>query len=100
MIHQVVFRPAAVDDVVDAAAWFEAHGPGLGGDLIDEILKATRRAQDSPELYRVVHRDNEVRHVLTNRFPYRIFFSINGDTLYVQAVLHGARRDRRWIERL
>jgi len=74
--------------------------PGLGEDLVDEILKAIRRAQDSPELFRIVHRDKDVRRVLTNRFPYRIFFSIVGDTLYVHAVLHGARRDGRWTERL
>ena len=53
------------------------------------------RAQDSPELFRIVHRDEDVRRILTNRFPDRIFFSIVGDTLYVHAILHGARRDGR-----
>jgi hypothetical protein len=38
--------------------------------------------------------------VLASRFPYRIFFSVVGETLYVHAVLHSARHDRRWIERL
>jgi plasmid stabilization system protein ParE len=71
-----------------------------GEQLIDEILTATRRAQDGPELFRVVYRDGNVRRVLTNRFPYRIFFSVVGETLYVHAVLHGARHDRRWTERL
>ena len=73
---------------------------GLGEQLIDEILKATRRAQDDPKLFRIIHRDGEVRRALTNRFPYRIFFSVVGDTLYVHAVLHGAHHDRRWTERL
>jgi plasmid stabilization system protein ParE len=100
MIQKVIFRQPAVEDVVAAAAWYEAHGPGLGERLIDEILKATQRAQDAPELFRIVHRDGEVRRVLTNRFPYRVFFSVVGETLYVHAVLHGARHDRRWTERL
>jgi toxin ParE1/3/4 len=100
VIRQIVFRPAAVEDVVNASAWYEAHAPGLGEDLVDEILKAMRRAQDNPELFRIVLRGQEVRRVLTNRFPYRIFFSIADDTLYVHAVLHGARRDGRWTERL
>jgi hypothetical protein len=68
--------------------------------LIDEILRATSRAQAQPELFRVIRREGEVRRVLTERFPYRIFFSIIGDKLYVHPVLHGARRDRRWSERL
>ena len=96
----VIFRPQAVEDVVEAAAWYEAHASGLGDQLIDEILDATRRAQENPELCRIVYREGGIRRVLTNRFPYRIFFSVVGETLYVQAVLHGARHDRRWIERL
>jgi plasmid stabilization system protein ParE len=61
MIQKVIFRPPAVEDVVEAAAWYEAHAAGLGKQLIDEILSATRRAQDGPELFRVVHRDGNVR---------------------------------------
>jgi hypothetical protein len=54
MIQKVIFRQPAVEDVVEAAAWYEAHGLGLGEQLIDEILRATRRAQDNPELFRIV----------------------------------------------
>jgi toxin ParE1/3/4 len=81
-------------------AWYEAHAPRLGEQLIEEILLAIRRAQDNPELFRIVHRGGEIRRTLTNRFPYRIFFSVVGETLHVHAVLHGARHDRRWTERL
>jgi len=96
----VIFRPLAVEDVVKAAVWYEGRAPGLGGELIDEILAATDRARQNPELFRIVHHHGKIRRVLTNRFPYRIFFSVVGDTLYVHAILHGARHDRRWTERL
>jgi len=43
------------------------HAPGLGEELIDEILSATRRAQENPELFRIVYREASVRRVLTNR---------------------------------
>lgn len=100
MIQNVIFRPATVEDLVAAAAWYETHASGLGERLIDEILAAIGRAQANPELFRVVYRDGNVRRVLANRFPYRIFFSVVGETLYVHAILHGARHDRRWTERL
>ena len=96
----VIFRPAAVEDLVAAVAWYETQAAGLGEDLIDEILAAVRRAQQNPELFRVVHRGASIRRVLTNRFPYRIFFSVVGETLYVHAILHAARHDRRWTDRL
>jgi toxin ParE1/3/4 len=97
---KIVFRPQAVEDIVEAVAWYEAHASGLGEELIDEILRATQRAEDDPELFRIVCRDGSIRRVLTNRFPYRIFFSVVGETLYVHAILHAARHDRRWTERL
>jgi plasmid stabilization system protein ParE len=100
MIRQIIVRSPAVEDVVDAAAWYEAHAPGLGAELLDEILRTLHRAADNPDVFRVVHRNANVRRVLTNRVPYRIFFSVVGETLYVHAVLHGARHDRRWMERL
>ena len=100
MIRQIIFRPAAVDDVVEAAAWYEAHAPRLGEELVNEILRATKRAQANPELFRILHSEGQIRRVLTERFPYRIFFSLVGETLYVHAVLHGARHDVRWRERL
>ncbi|MFN2475349.1 MAG: type II toxin-antitoxin system RelE/ParE family toxin [Chthoniobacterales bacterium] len=100
MIQRIIVRPVAVDDLVEAAAWYERQAEGLGGELIDEALRAIRRAAANPELFRIVRRDGEIRRVLTERFPYRIFFSISSDALYVHAVLHGAQHDQRWKTRL
>ena len=100
MIRQLIFRPEAVEDVAQAAGWYEERSGGLGEDLIDEILVATNRAARNPDLFRIVRARGEVRRVLTERFPYRIFFSVIGGTLYVHAVLHGAQHDRRWRDRV
>ena len=48
----------------------------------------------------VILRRHEVRRVLTERFPYRIFFSLKGDAVVVHAVLYGHRDDRYWKDRL
>src|SRR5258708_32200717 len=100
MIQRAIVRPLAVEDVADAATWYEEQSPGLGGDLVDEVINAIRRAQETPELFRIVRPRDGIRRVLTKRFPYRVFFSIVSETLYVHAVLHGARHDRHWQPRL
>jgi plasmid stabilization system protein ParE len=64
----VIFRPLAVEDIAEAATWYEARSPGLGDELIDEVLAATRRAQQNPELFRIVHRDGNVRRVSHKAF--------------------------------
>ena len=96
MIRRVIVRPLAVAEIAEAVTWYEDQCPGLGEELADEIIQALRRAQESPELFRILRPRDGMRRVLTERFPYRVFFSIIGESLYVHAVLHGARHDRHW----
>jgi plasmid stabilization system protein ParE len=99
MIRRVIVRPLALADIAEAATWYEDQSPSLGEELTDEIIKAVLRAQESPDLFRILRSRDGLRRVLTERFPYRVFFSIVGETLYVHAVLHGARHDLRWRKR-
>jgi plasmid stabilization system protein ParE len=99
MIRLVIIRPPALEDIAMAATWYEDQRSGLGEELVDKIVKAIGRAEDKPDLFRILRKRGEIRRVLTDRFPYRIFFSIIADTLYVLAVLHAARHDRHWKPR-
>jgi toxin ParE1/3/4 len=96
MIERVIVRPLAVKDIASAARWYEAQRPGLGVDLTNEIIRAIRRAREAPDLFRVLRPRDGMRRVMTERFPYRVFFTVIDETLYVHAVLHGARHDRLW----
>jgi plasmid stabilization system protein ParE len=96
MIRRVVVRPLAVEDIASAATWYEEQHSGLGLDLTDEVIRAIRRAQETPELFRIIRLRDGMRRVLTERFPYRIFFTIIDETLHVHAVLHGAQHERHW----
>ena len=100
MIRQVIFRPEAGRRRGQDCSLVEERSPGLGEELIDEILLAAERAGQNPDLFRIIRAEGEVRGILTGRFPYRIFFSVLGETLFVHAILHGAQHDRRWHERM
>ena len=99
MIQRVVIRPLAVEDIAEAVAWYDSQRLGLGDELTEEIIKATRRAQEAPDLFPVLRPRDGMRRVLIERFPYRGFFTVAEEALYVHAVLHGARHDSRWQRR-
>lgn len=72
----------------------------MGLELTLEVRAAIRRALENPLLYLLMRRQPEVRRGLARRFPYRIFFIVRDDAIVVFAVIHAARHDRHWRERL
>jgi toxin ParE1/3/4 len=102
MSYRLNIRLPAEADVVEAAQWNNERQPGLGEKFLRlrEVDQAIARVVENPLAFPVIRRRHEVRRVLTQRFPYRIFFSLKGDTVVVHAVLHGHRDDRHWKGRL
>lgn len=100
MSYKLDIRPETEADVTGAALWYEERSPGLGEEFITEVERVIRRVLENPLAFRVIKRRPEVRRALMDRFPYRIFFTLQGDTISIHAVLHGHRHDRHWQARI
>jgi toxin ParE1/3/4 len=98
--RRLIVRDEAEADITEAALWYDEREAGLGLELTLEVRAAIRRAVANPLLYLLLRRRPEVRRILARRFPYRIFFIVRDDAIVVFAVLHAARHDRHWRERL
>jgi toxin ParE1/3/4 len=94
---RLLLRHQAKGDLLEALAWYERQRPGLGADLRDEIDVALASIRDHPELYGRV--DERVRRAPLRRFPYGVFYVVQGDTVRVIAVLHHARDPAVWRDR-
>ena len=77
----------------EAQAWYESQRAGLGGELLDEVRRAVDLLADDPERRPFYYRD--FRRLLTRRFPYKLFYRVEGDRVIVFRILH-AKRKHQW----
>lgn len=89
-VWRVTIRPRAEADLKKAREWYEKARPGLGDEFLAEVRKAVRSLERNPESPPVYYRD--FRRVFTDRFPYKLFYRIDGDRVIVFRILH-AKQD-------
>ncbi len=89
MTHVLIFRPEVEDEAIEAYAWYEARSAGLGEAFLRELYEYAREIAEDPLRYRKIRSDFR-RRVFT-RFPYAIYFRVEGNTVIILAVVHCAR---------
>lgn len=100
MRYTVDILPIALSDILDAAQWYEDEREGLGADFAAEVNKAIDSLAERALVPRIRYRRKSVRWIHPHRFPYRICYYVERQTVHVFAVVHDARRDRVWRSRL
>jgi hypothetical protein len=84
---------AGQQDLVEGHRFYERQSAGLGDYFLDSVLADI----ESLQLYAGIHVLHFGYHrLLTKRFPFAIYYRIEGDLIRVYAVL-GCRRDPAWI---
>lgn len=100
MSHRLEIRPLALTDIGEAAAWYEERQPGLGERFTREVVVAIDALLLNPQHYRLRNRRLTTRWCFPRSFPYRIVYRFTEHVVTVVAVVHAARHDRHWQERL
>jgi toxin ParE1/3/4 len=91
--------PAAIADIVEAARWYGDQREGLGHGFTLEVNRTIDSLTEQALLFRVRYRRKNVRWAFPRRFPYRICYYVEAQTVHVFAVVHAARHDREWRRR-
>jgi plasmid stabilization system protein ParE len=101
MKWQVVVRPEAENDVLEAAHWYDAQQPGLGDEFIEETLAVFDALADDPLYQFQQHPTKNIHWRYAKRFPYRVIYELveQERLVIIAAVLHAARHDRAWRKR-
>jgi plasmid stabilization system protein ParE len=97
MSLRLTIRKRARDDIATARDWYDEQTAGLGARFGDELATVMDSLVSHPLIYAIVYSD--VRRAMTRRFPYGVYFTIEGDRVVVLRVLHQARDPRHWPRR-
>jgi toxin ParE1/3/4 len=99
---RIVVRPEVEQDLTDAAGWYDAQRPGLGSEFIQEVFQTWDALSENRFLNSRRHPSKNIRWRFPERFPYRVIYEVleENQTVVVAAVLHAARQDKIWKERV
>src|SRR5437588_12864570 len=91
----IVTLPSAKEDLADGFGFYEEQGEGLGTYFLESLFSDI----DSLRIYAGVHRKAFGYHrLLSKRFPYAVYYSLESEIAYIKAVLD-CRRDPKWTRR-
>jgi len=93
MTYSLRFLPEVERDVRSGRTWYENKASGLGGEFLRVFYASCEELTRSPQAYAKIHRD--FRRRLLRRFPYAIYYRIEGESVVVFGLFHCARDPRR-----
>lgn len=97
-MHRLLLRTAARREFYDAIAWYDDRDPGRGERFADAVAATLRQVVIQPDFFACV--DGDVREAPVSRYPYRVFFVHDSETVFVIAILHAARNPSRLRRRI
>jgi plasmid stabilization system protein ParE len=88
-MHSLEKHPLFDCDLEAAALWYGRENPAIAARLIDEVARVVRTVVDKPLRFSVWR--GEIRRVRLRRFPFLVFYEFRDNTVYLNALAHGAR---------
>ena len=92
------YHPAAQQELIDAACYYESCRPGLGERFRREVERIEQRLLGASDPGVNYHHHTVISRL--RRFPYGVVFLRQNDALLVLAVAHLDRRPGYWMHRL
>ena len=91
------FTEEALLDYKEAYNWYSNIEKSLGNSFEKEIKITLEKIETNSDIYPIV--EGQTRRVITNRFPYGVFFLVDNNQIIITAVLHHRRNPEKWKQR-
>lgn len=98
MAYRLEFHLEAETEFDEALLWYQSQLEGLEAGFYEEYLAVEKRMEENPCQFPAILEN--IRRANFTRFPYSVFFSIEGKIVFVYAIFHQKRDPGVWMERL
>lgn len=95
--YRLVAEPQVDLDIAAAFDWYEQEQAGVGREFLDELRATYDRVAEGPLKYPSLR--SGIRRALVRRFPYAVYFAVEGEMIVMLAVLHVSRDPGEWQRR-
>jgi len=90
MAYKLVIKPDAEKELREALVWYDLQRDGLGSELYYEILEIMEKIKSNPNHFQKRYKDFRIS--FTKRFKYGVHYTVEGEVVYVHAILHTSKR--------
>jgi hypothetical protein len=85
MKYELLIRPEAETELVEAFDWYEEQLQGLGSEFLISVDATIHAIVRNPHQFAKIHK--EVRRALLHRFPFGVFFLVEDTRIYRSRLL-------------
>jgi plasmid stabilization system protein ParE len=94
----ILLDSRAEEDIDTAAQWYAEQNPEVALEFLDAVNTAFERLAQFPLAHPEIQLN--IRRILTNKFPFCIYYAVDNNYIRVVAVLHIRRSPDTWQKRL
>ena len=95
----IVIHPAAQQELIEAAAYYEEQLTGLGTEYLDTLEQVIDKIAANPHSSYLSHPHLQIRRYIVPRFPYLVYYRAQDERIDVFAIAHQSRKPDYWLER-
>jgi len=94
MKYRLIVKPEAEEDILLAAKWYDQHRSNLGIRFLDALDDKLSQLISNPLLFQVRYKNT--RFAFLKRFPFAVHYLVEGEIVFVIAVLSTHRNPKIW----
>ncbi len=96
--YKLLINKFAKDDIENSVEYYNEQQQGLGNEFLLEVKSVILRIENNP--YQFPKVEKKARKANVSRFPFAVFFVVEGDFISVFSIFHLSRNPNIWKNKI